>query len=60
MVGDYSLEFDCTDCGLHIISIGPRHNPERRCAGCQWLAELPDSPDKPVLRQHLLDTGVIG
>jgi hypothetical protein len=55
------LEFDCEDCGLHVVSIGPRHNPAMRCAGCQWLTEITVPPDERAsLRQHMLERGIIG
>ena len=60
MSNDCSLEFECTDCGLLVISIGPQHDPGRRCAGCQWLATLPDPVDREALRAALLERGIIG
>lgn len=55
------IEFDCQDCGLHVISIGPRHHPAHRCAGCQWLAETVMPPEQRAgLRKEMLERGVIG
>lgn len=60
---DMSLAFDCADCGLHVISIVPPHNPARRCAGCQWLADLPaevPEAERAALRRHMLNIDAIG
>lgn len=62
MSSDPTVEFDCADCGLHVVSLVPPHNPARRCAGCQWLLDTPhaSAPEKAALRQVLIERGVIG
>jgi hypothetical protein len=54
-------EFDCEDCGVHVISPGPRHGPANRCAGCQWLSEITVSPEERAsLRRGMMERGIIG
>jgi hypothetical protein len=60
---DHVAEFDCTDCGVHVVSVAPPHNPAHRCAGCQWLHDVPESVTQAYadeLRQTLKRLGVIG
>lgn len=60
MTGEH--EFDCVDCGQHVISFGPHSSPTR-CAGCQWLADLPESmrpSERAELRENMVKRGVIG
>lgn len=53
------VEFDCEDCGVHVVSFVPRH--VHRCAGCQWLADITVSPEeRSSLRQLMLERGIIG
>ena len=55
------IEFDCVDCGLHVLSMAPPHNPACRCAGCQWLSEMPGvAAEKATVRQVLREIGVTG
>lgn len=55
-----TIEFVCADCDFNVISIGPVHNAEHRCAGCQWIAELPDPAYREGLRRELAARGIIG
>ena len=55
-----SRTFECVDCDLTVVSIAPPHNPDRRCAGCQWLADLPPAADTAELRAHMVSLGGIG
>ena len=57
---DHGVEFDCIDCGLHVICIVPPPQPRQRCAGCQWLADLPNEADREGLRKIMLANGTIG
>ena len=57
---DHELEFDCIDCGLHVVSMAPPHNAERRCVGCSFLADVEDACDRAALRQLMLRRGIIG
>lgn len=54
-------EFDCEDCGAPVVYfVKP---PANRCAGCQFLVDLPDTvtaEQKAELRRELLERGVIG
>jgi hypothetical protein len=53
-------EFDCIDCGLHVFAFGRPPSTKDRCAGCQWLAEIPDTDHRAVLRAQLVERAVIG
>jgi predicted nucleic acid-binding Zn ribbon protein len=55
-----SLEFDCTDCDHCVVSITPPHSPGRRCAGCQFIAELVNPVDREELRVWMAERGIIG
>jgi hypothetical protein len=38
-------EFDCANCGMHIVSLGLVEPPaHRQCAHCQWFAGWIDDP----------------
>lgn len=60
-------EFDCADCGCP-VSLFPVGTPPdgwhpTRCAGCQWLFELPelmDPAEKAELRAYMAKRGIIG
>ncbi len=54
-----ALEFECADCDLLVFSVGPRHNPDRRCAGCQFVADARPA-DREELRAELARREVIG
>ena len=56
------VEFDCTDCGVPVVAICPPPNFARRCAGCQWLTELPPMPAEELtaLRNYMIERGIIG
>ena len=58
-----ALEFDCPDCGVHVVSMVGPHNPWRRCAGCQFLIDLPPHvsvEDRAELRRYMLERHIIG
>jgi hypothetical protein len=44
-----TVEFDCIDCGWHVVNaVGTL--PRTRCLSCEWLAE---SPLVPAERERL-------
>jgi hypothetical protein len=59
-MSDGSLEFECSDCDHRVVSIAPPHSPGRRCAGCQFLAELVNPVDREELRLWMAERGIIG
>jgi hypothetical protein len=35
-----TVEFDCPDCGWHVVNVTADHVPaSSRCLSCQWLAD---------------------
>ncbi len=43
-----TCEYDCRECGLHILAFGISDPPASLlCATCALIAELPDDPDDP-------------
>ena len=59
MTGVLEYEFDCTDCDIHVLAWGPRLNPDRRCIGCQFIAEMP-AGEREEMRAEMASRGVIG
>ena len=57
---DHSLKFECNDCDHLVFSAGPVHNPNRRCAGCQFISEMPDPAEREQLRAWMAEHDVIG
>jgi hypothetical protein len=55
-----TIAFDCAGCGIHVVSAIATHPPETRCAGCAWLAALPDTPERERLRAELAKWRVTG
>jgi hypothetical protein len=48
---DGPAEFDCPDCGWHVISYPGVRNGRGRCLTCDWLAEhVDDSGERDRLR----------
>jgi hypothetical protein len=45
------IEFDCADCGRHIVLGVVAAPADGLCAHCRWW---PGWPDQPVLR-HMID-----
>lgn len=60
-IADEAQEFDCVDCGASVVRLTPPGNGQMRCAGCQWLTELPpmDAEEKMKLRRHMARYGII-
>jgi hypothetical protein len=56
----YPSEYDCIDCGVHVVQIAPPPVPGSRCAGCQWIAAIPDPAHRAALRAQLIEHAVIG
>lgn len=51
-------EFDCIDCGTHVLSFGPEHaNDENICAECMWLRSIEDPIEREQLRKFLNSRG---
>lgn len=47
-------EFDCLDCGEHVVSFGTLHaNDEPYCGTCQWIRALPSEADRERVREFL-------
>lgn len=47
-------EFDCRDCGDHVVSFTePAANEQNICAKCLWLREVEDPEDRAMLRAFL-------
>lgn len=55
----YPVEFDCRDCGAHVVSYAAPLSTTR-CAGCSWLADIADPDRRRVLRAQLIEHAVIG
>lgn len=52
-------EFDCIDCGIHVLHFGPAHaNDENLCFNCKWLRNHPDAPEeiKAIFRDQTKPT----
>jgi hypothetical protein len=50
----YVHEFDCKDCGEHVVSFGPIFsNDNDVCAQCTWIRSIPDEADRQRLREFL-------
>jgi hypothetical protein len=54
------VKFECTDCETVVFSAGVSRNPDRRCAGCQILADTPDMATREKLRAAFARRGIIG
>ena len=51
-------EFDCSQCGRHILSFPAREPPPTKCATCLWIDEfIRDPQEADQLRKQLLDVG---
>jgi hypothetical protein len=47
-------EFDCEDCGVHVLSFGPAvANDNPVCAQCTWIRSMPNEADRKRLREFL-------
>ena len=47
-------EFDCADCGAHVVQIIPAAaNDQDVCAECGWLRSVEDPQDRENLRVFL-------
>jgi ribosomal protein S27E len=53
------VEFDCRDCGVHVVSYAAPSSATR-CAGCSWLADIADPERQQAVRSQLIEHGVIG
>jgi hypothetical protein len=49
-----SCEFDCAQCGVHVLAVGvDAVPPGQRCGICQWLDDIPDEAAREQLRRRL-------
>lgn len=48
-----TIEFDCPDCGWHVIDVAGTRGPRTRCLSCEWLAAYPDPVERESLRPLL-------
>jgi DNA-directed RNA polymerase subunit RPC12/RpoP len=48
------IEYDCSDCGRHVIAFGfyGVAEPGKRCASCDWIRGCPQE-DQTALRERL-------
>lgn len=54
-------EFDCPDCGIHVIRFVDAPNLPHVCAGCGWLRDTAlDSLERARLRGMMAAHEVIG
>ena len=53
------MRFECNDCDTIVESAGPLDNPERRCAGCQFIAEVAQE-NREAMRAAMFANGAIG
>lgn len=52
-------EFDCRDCGDHVVHLMPVHdNDQDICSVCLWLRSIDDDKDRMSLRSFLRKTGL--
>ncbi len=59
---DEPLEYDCSDCGLHILAFGGLSIPAiPRCTGCQWLCDtvFPSEEEREKMRAVMVERGMI-
>jgi len=49
------IEYDCPDCGLHIIAFGfyGVAAPGKRCASCDWIRENVPPEHHTLMRERL-------
>lgn len=45
-------EFDCVDCGRHVVSFG-YDPPDQRCVSCMWIRQHVPADKQPAVRQRL-------
>jgi hypothetical protein len=48
-----TCEFDCVDCGAHVVSSDPVTNDQKLCGVCQWLRGVADPVERKRLRAYL-------
>ena len=47
------VEFDCTDCGHHIIRLFSPPPSSSRCFSCEWIADTVAVADRAAIRALL-------
>jgi hypothetical protein len=47
-----TIEFDCVDCGRHVVSFG-YDPPDRRCASCAWVRDYVAPEHQDDARERL-------
>lgn len=45
------FEFDCQDCGSHVVAYGDGWPPGNRCAACHVIHAIEPGPD--MVREHM-------
>jgi hypothetical protein len=51
-MSDSPIEFDCIDCGRHVIAFGYNAQFER-CNSCFWITQNIAPADQPAARERL-------
>ena len=59
MTSDRGREFDCSDCGEHVVQIVPIFGGGNRCLHCRFLAQIEDPTEREQLRQRMVMNGTI-
>ena len=55
-----TITFECNDCDTVVFSAGPTHDPNRRCAACQIIAEQVNPAQREQMRTYFAKIGMIG
>lgn len=51
-MSDDPMEYDCGDCGAHVLAWGYSIRPSR-CATCHWIVENVPAAEQPAMRARL-------
>ena len=54
------IEYDCSDCGRHVIAFGFFGAAEagKRCNSCEWVRENIPPEHQAAIRERLVEQGV--
>jgi hypothetical protein len=47
------LEYDCADCGRHVIALFGLPEAPRRCGSCQWIRDNVAPGGQEAVRERL-------